>query len=113
MWEKAPVVCRLDAGRPDACRALTSSWRGPAAHKIERRLEPCPCAAPRRLGSYARLTDMQLCPHCGEPLETYVDPGGGGRQDYVEDCAVCCRPIRFVAVLGDDGEYSVEVSAEI
>jgi hypothetical protein len=56
---------------------------------------------------------MQLCPHCGEPLETYVDPGGGGRQDYVEDCAVCCRPIRFVAVLGDDGEYSVEVSAEI
>jgi hypothetical protein len=38
------------------------------------------------------------CPHCGEPLESYVDPGGGERQEYVEDCAVCCRPIRFVAV---------------
>lgn len=21
-----------------------------------------------------------------------VDPGGGDRQEYVEDCAVCCRP---------------------
>jgi hypothetical protein len=54
------------------------------------------------------------CPHCGEPLETYVDPGGGERQEYVEDCAVCCRPIRFVAVQDlDTGEYGVDVYAEI
>jgi Cysteine-rich CPXCG len=54
------------------------------------------------------------CPHCGEPLDTFVDPGGGERQDYVEDCAVCCRPIRFLAVQDpDSGEYAVEVSSEI
>lgn len=54
------------------------------------------------------------CPHCGEPLDTFVDPGGGERQDYVEDCAVCCRPIRFVAVQDpDSGEYTVDVSSEI
>jgi hypothetical protein len=57
---------------------------------------------------------MLTCPHCGQPLETYVDPGGGAHQEYVEDCAVCCRPIRFVAVQDlDTGEYGVEAYAEI
>lgn len=32
------------------------------------------------------------CPFCGEREEIYVDLGGGTRQEYVEDCAVCCRP---------------------
>ena len=57
---------------------------------------------------------MLTCPHCGEPLDTYVDPGGGEHQRYVEDCAVCCRPIRFIAVLNPDtGDYDVDVDAEI
>ncbi|MCQ4164728.1 CPXCG motif-containing cysteine-rich protein [Tahibacter harae] len=32
------------------------------------------------------------CPYCGESFESSVDLSGGD-QDYVEDCAVCCRPI--------------------
>jgi hypothetical protein len=53
------------------------------------------------------------CPHCAESLETYPDPGGGPEQDYVEDCAVCCRPIRFFATYDpDEREYRVTVSAE-
>jgi len=53
------------------------------------------------------------CPHCGEPLETFPDPGGGEDQDYVEDCAVCCRPIRFRARFdADEGEFGLELSAE-
>ncbi len=44
-----------------------------------------------------------LCPHCGEPLETYPDPGGGVDQDYVEDCAVCCRPLRLHARYDEEG----------
>ena len=53
------------------------------------------------------------CPHCGEALETYPDPGGGDAQDYVEDCAVCCRPIRFVARYDqNEGEYRIEIFAE-
>jgi hypothetical protein len=53
------------------------------------------------------------CPHCGEPLETYPDPGGGVEQDYVEDCAVCCRPLRF-RVRYDEvaGDFEVEASPE-
>ena len=33
-----------------------------------------------------------ICPHCGEMVMILLDPGGGGRQEYVEDCEVCCRP---------------------
>jgi hypothetical protein len=56
---------------------------------------------------------MPSCPHCGEPTDTYPDPGGGETQTYVEDCAVCCRPILFKVTLGADGhDYRIEVSAE-
>jgi hypothetical protein len=49
------------------------------------------------------------CPHCGEPTDTFPDADGGERQEYVEDCAVCCRPIRFVVTRDDDGELAVEI----
>jgi hypothetical protein len=32
------------------------------------------------------------CPHCGERYDAPADPSGGSTS-YVEDCAVCCRPI--------------------
>lgn len=41
------------------------------------------------------------CPYCGERLMLTVDASAGA-QRYVEDCAVCCRPI----------ELSLEVDAE-
>jgi hypothetical protein len=48
------------------------------------------------------------CPHCGERIDTFPDPGGGERQEYIEDCSVCCRPIRFVAEYRSrEGEYHV------
>jgi hypothetical protein len=54
-----------------------------------------------------------LCPYCGEPTDTFIDEGGGDVQEYIEDCAVCCRPIRFRAVFSpSDQDYRVEVSAE-
>lgn len=43
------------------------------------------------------------CPYCGESYETVVDPSAGS-QDYIEDCAVCCRPIEIALRVGDDGE---------
>lgn len=50
------------------------------------------------------------CPHCGEPTDTDPDPGGGDEQDYVEDCVVCCRPIRFIATFSEEtGEFSIDV----
>ena len=32
------------------------------------------------------------CAACYEWIETTVDESGGSRQQYVEDCAVCCQP---------------------
>lgn len=55
-----------------------------------------------------------LCPHCGEPIDTYPDPGGGELQEYIEDCSVCCRPIRFVAVwVSETRDWRVQVSPEV
>lgn len=48
------------------------------------------------------------CPYCGERYETVVDPSAGS-QNYVEDCAVCCRPIEIALRVGNDGEL-IEVS---
>ena len=43
------------------------------------------------------------CPYCGESYETTVDLSAGS-QRYIEDCAVCCRPIEVALRVGDDGE---------
>ncbi|HEV2606868.1 MAG TPA: CPXCG motif-containing cysteine-rich protein [Xanthomonadaceae bacterium] len=42
------------------------------------------------------------CPFCGERFEALVDASGGDAE-YVEDCPVCCRPIRLqLSTDGDD-----------
>ena len=48
------------------------------------------------------------CPYCGESYETTVDLSAGSQQ-YIEDCAICCRPIEIALRVGDDGEL-VDVS---
>lgn len=32
------------------------------------------------------------CAGCGEWNETTVDESAGSRQQYIEDCQVCCKP---------------------
>ena len=47
-----------------------------------------------------------ICPYCGEGVELEIDPSGGSRQSYVEDCPVCCQPWD-VEVTGDqDGTWN-------
>lgn len=53
-----------------------------------------------------------LCPYCGELNEIGLDPGGGTRQEYVEDCQVCCRPWRVSVTYLPDGAADVSVKAE-
>ena len=50
------------------------------------------------------------CPHCGETVTLAVDPGGGARQEYVEDCPVCCRPWGVRVAWRADGAVSVHLS---
>ena len=52
------------------------------------------------------------CPYCGEPITVWIDPGGGSRQRYVEDCSVCCRPIEIGARADDDGHYDVDAARD-
>ena len=41
------------------------------------------------------------CPYCMEEILVLVDPSAGERQDYVEDCQVCCRPIDIAVDLSE------------
>ncbi len=43
------------------------------------------------------------CPYCGESYETPIDLSAGS-QSYIEDCAVCCKPIEIALRVTDDGE---------
>ncbi len=58
----------------------------------------------QRLESHPMLEPITLdCPYCGESFSTTVDLSAGS-QRYVEDCAVCCRPIEVTLRVDDDGE---------
>ena len=48
-----------------------------------------------------------VCPYCGEANEIALDPGSGARQDYVEDCQVCCQPWRVLVTYQPDGSADV------
>ena len=56
-------------------------------------------------------THLIVCPYCGESLEILVD-SSIRRQDYVEDCQVCCRPITLTIVVDGDGCLHVDASSE-
>jgi hypothetical protein len=53
-----------------------------------------------------------LCPYCGELNQISLDPGSGRRQEYVEDCQVCCQPWRVSVTYLPDGSAEVAVEAE-
>lgn len=54
------------------------------------------------------LTARAACPYCGEVVELAIDPGGGMRQEYVEDCEVCCRPLQLTVTWDEDGAAHVD-----
>lgn len=47
------------------------------------------------------------CPFCGETISLLIDTSVP-LQSYIEDCAVCCKPIQVRAVSEDGGVVSVE-----
>ena len=52
------------------------------------------------------------CAFCGEENEVLVDPSGGRRQTFTEDCTVCCRPNLIDLTVDDDGEVDLRVTQE-
>ena len=51
------------------------------------------------------------CPYCGEYISILVDPSVPD-QSYVEDCAVCCRPIVLRVEIEDDVLLRVDAVRE-
>ncbi len=52
------------------------------------------------------------CAGCGEWNETVVDESAGGRQQYVEDCQVCCKP-NVLEIRWDAGAEGYSIHAEL
>ena len=52
------------------------------------------------------------CVFCGEENDVLVDPSGGRRQTFTEDCTVCCRPNLITLTFDDDGDVAIEVVQE-
>jgi hypothetical protein len=52
------------------------------------------------------------CAGCGEWIETAVDESGGSRQQYVEDCQVCCQP-NVLSIQWDISAQAYTISAEL
>jgi len=52
------------------------------------------------------------CPYCGAGADLTVDPGSGAVQEYVEDCAICCRPWMVRLVFDREGRARVTLATE-
>jgi hypothetical protein len=60
----------------------------------------------------AQTAAVVCCPYCGEINEIALDPGSGARQEYVEDCQVCCRPWQLSVRYDSSGAAQVAVQPE-
>jgi hypothetical protein len=53
-----------------------------------------------------------VCDACGEEIVIPIDPSAGERQEYVEDCPVCCRPNVIHVEIDEDGDARVWAQVE-
>lgn len=58
------------------------------------------------------MTSGYQCAGCGEWNQTSVDPSGGRKQQYVEDCQVCCKP-NLLTVTWDGESHEFYIQAEL
>jgi cysteine-rich CPXCG protein len=47
-------------------------------------------------------SEQVSCPYCGERFEAIIDTSN---PDYIEDCAICCRPITFTLRESQEGSF--------
>ncbi len=45
------------------------------------------------------------CPYCGEDFTVVIDLSAGS-QRYIEDCAVCCRPVLLDIEIDAEGDIA-------
>ena len=60
----------------------------------------------------SNLDPVQIrCPYCGEQIDIQVEIVSD-EQDYVEDCTVCCQPIRLRVARDENGSPSVSATTD-
>ncbi len=53
--------------------------------------------------------DVEInCPFCGERIGVLVD-ASVSKQNYIEDCSVCCRPIQFEVTCEEGAVVSLDI----
>ncbi|HEX5315423.1 MAG TPA: CPXCG motif-containing cysteine-rich protein [Candidatus Kapabacteria bacterium] len=59
------------------------------------------------------MVGTYICAVCGEEIETVVDESQGLEQEYIEDCAICCRPNMLrVSIDPLNGEITMDAAFE-
>jgi DNA replicative helicase MCM subunit Mcm2 (Cdc46/Mcm family) len=48
-----------------------------------------------------------ICDSCGEEIVIPIDTSAGSRQQYVEDCPVCCHPNVLSVEVDESGEIRI------
>lgn len=57
-------------------------------------------------------TASYICDSCGEEIVIPLDPSAGERQEYVEDCPVCCHPNVIIVEFDARGQPTIRSEAE-
>jgi hypothetical protein len=51
---------------------------------------------------------LVTCPYCGEQIEIYIEPDVRG--SFIQDCEVCCNPLRLRVVRMKGGKRALDVT---
>ncbi|MGI9335961.1 MAG: CPXCG motif-containing cysteine-rich protein [Gammaproteobacteria bacterium] len=84
------------------CTGLVSGWK-PVSDASGFEAIYCLVMTPEATTPVLESADI-TCPYCWETITIDIDTSNGSG-DYVEDCQVCCNPIRIA--IGVDNEARV------
>jgi hypothetical protein len=121
----ALLACNLDWTEPAELAASAQSISKEEVIAVRKRMgkkfaeqhqRPCPILGrlpPLRWPDRNKRGGSRIgyvCDACGEAIETSLEPSAGDRQDFIEECPVCCRP--NMIHVENKGDYHVRVWTE-
>lgn len=54
-----------------------------------------------------------ICQYCGVQNTVWIDLTVEGKQDFIEECRICCRPNRIVVWIDHEDEIHVEERPDV
>jgi len=60
---------------------------------------------------FAPQTRSVTCPFCFETIDVFIDMSAGN-QNYIEDCQVCCKPMKINIHIDSTDPENVSIDAE-